>query len=76
MKNLILKIKSYQEDVTYINTEVQNNLSNEEIIAFGKEMKLLIDNTIGFCEGHPNLIRFENQDGIFGSELNKITGWR
>ena len=72
MKNLILKIKSYQEDVTFIETQVKNNLSNEQIIAFGKEMKISVDIKNPAWDGSPNLIRFENEDGIYNDRLNQL----
>jgi hypothetical protein len=73
MKNLTLKIKSYQEDVTYMSILVQNDLSNDEIIALGKKMKLAVDISNPTWDGSPNVIRFENEDGIFGSNLQALT---
>jgi hypothetical protein len=76
MKNLTLKIKSYQEDVTYINIPVQNNLSNDEIIALGKQMKLAVDIKNPTWGGSPNIIRFENNDGIYNDRLNQLVQFR
>ena len=72
MKNLTLKIKSYQEDVTYISIAVQNNLSNDQIIAFGKQMKVAVDLKNPTWGGSPNIIRFESADGIYNDRLNQL----
>ena len=76
MKNLTLKIKSYQEDVTYTTIPVQNNLSNEEIIALGKQMKLAVDLKNPTWGGSPNIIRFENEDGIYNDRLNQLVQYK
>ena len=76
MKNLTLKIKSYQEDVTYTTIPVQNNLTIEEIIAFGKQMKLAVDLKNPTWGGSPNVIRFENEDGIYNDRLNQLVQYK
>ena len=76
MKNLTLKIKSYQEDVTYTTIPVQNNLSINEIIAFGKQMKVAVDLKNPAWGGSPNVIRFENEDGIYNDRLNQLVQYK
>jgi hypothetical protein len=73
MKNLTLKIKNYQEDVTYTSIQVQNNLTNDEIIELGKQMKMSVDIKNPTWGGSPNIIRFENEDGIYNDSLKQIT---
>ena len=75
MKNLTLKIKNYQEDVTYVSVLLKNGLTNEQIIASGELMRNAINQMTEYWDGTPNLIRFENEDGIYNGSLKKLTGY-
>jgi N-acetyl-anhydromuramyl-L-alanine amidase AmpD len=67
MTNLTLKIKSYQEDVTYLTTIVPNHFNTEEAIELGRKLLSIIND--GMLSSHyiphltPNIIRFEDKDG-------------
>ena len=43
MENLILKIKSYQEDVTYLTLNVSANLSNDQLKNMALDCKKIVD---------------------------------
>ena len=73
MKNLVLKIKSYQEDTTYLTLNIPNHLDNTQIIELGRAAKTLVDEMVGKCIHSPNIIRFENQDGVF--TLNQMMAY-
>jgi hypothetical protein len=73
MKNLTLKIKNYQEDITYVSVLLKSGLTNEQIIASGELMRNAINQMTEYWEGTPNIIRFENEDGIYGSNLQPLT---
>ena len=76
MKNLILKIKNYQEDTTYVTLSVPSNLSNIQIIELGKDIKRIIDTAVGSDVHTPNIIRYENNDGIFNGELHQLVAYK
>ena len=73
MENLVLKIKSYQEDKTYLTLNIPNHLDNAQIIEMGRAAKALVDEITGKCIHSPNIIRFENQDGVF--TLNQMMAY-
>lgn len=75
MKNLVLKIKSYQEDTTYLTLNIPNYLDNTQIIEMGRAAKALVDGMVGKCIHTPNIIRFENEDGVFNFQLNQIMSY-
>ena len=75
MKNLTLKIKNYQEDVTYVTLPVRNDLTEEQIIQWGKAVKKDVSNVTKPMEGSPDVIRFENEDGIYNGSLKKLIGY-
>lgn len=75
MKNLVLKIKSYQEDTTYLTLNIPNYLDNTQIIEIGRAAKVLVDGMVGKCIHTPNIIRFENADGVFNFQLNQIISY-
>jgi len=65
MKNLVVKIKSYQEDNTYLTLNIPNWLDNTQIMEFSRAAKTLVDKMVGKIPGHPNLIRFESEGKVF-----------
>ena len=73
MENLTLKIKNYQEDITYVSVLLKSGLTNEQIIASGELLRNAINQMTEHWEGTPNIIRFENEDGIYGSRLQQLT---
>ena len=73
MKNLTLKIKNYQEDITYVSIPLKNGFTDEQIIASGELLRNAINQMTEYWEGTPNIIRFENEDGIYGSRLQTLT---
>jgi hypothetical protein len=73
MKNLTLKIKNYQEDITFMSIPLKNGLTDEQIIASGELMRNAINQMTEYWQGTPNLIRFENEDGIYGNRLQPLT---
>jgi hypothetical protein len=72
MTNLILKVKNYQEDKTFINIKLNDNLDKDEVIKIGKQFKNLVDSYTNHSESTPNVVRFENEKGIFNSNLYPI----
>lgn len=73
MENLILKIKNYQEDITFMSIPLKHGLTDEQIIASGELMRNAINQMTEYWEGTPNIIRFENENGIYGSRLQPLT---
>ena len=72
MENLILKIKSYQEEVTYLTFSVPAHLSNEQLKNIALNCKKIVDESHKTMIGSPNLIRFENNQGIYSKLSNQI----
>jgi len=75
MKNLILKIKSYQEDVTYLTVNVPNNLSNEQLKSMALDCKKIVDGFTSNTIGSPNIMRFENNEGIYNYEMKQLVAY-
>ena len=70
---LVLKIKSYQEDVTYLTINVPSYLSNREIEQLGKKSKSLIDSINHATIDSPNIIRFEDDKGVYNYKLDRLS---
>lgn len=75
MKNLILKIKSYQEDTTYLTISVPENLSNEQLKNIALECKKIVDGFTNPMIITPNIMRFENKEGIFNYEMKQLVAY-
>ena len=76
MENLILKIKSYQEDVTYLTLNVSANLSNDQLKNMALDCKKIVDELHKTLPGLPNIMRFENNKGIYNYEMKQLTNYR
>jgi hypothetical protein len=76
--HMVLKIKSYQEDVTYVTCNVPSFLTESEMIDLGRGLKKVIDNIprLNGFDGTPNVIRFEDSTGRYDSRLKKIVEYR
>jgi hypothetical protein len=75
MKNLVLKIKSYQEDVTYLTLNVPENLSNEQLKNIALDCKRIVDGFTLDIAISPNIMRFENKDGIYNYEMQQLVSY-
>ena len=72
-QDLVLKIKSYQEDVTYLTLIVPTDLDEAQIIEIGKKALSMVDDMLGACIHTPHVIRFENKYGIYKILNNQLT---
>jgi hypothetical protein len=75
MKNLILKIKSYQEDVTYLTLNVYADLSNDKLKKMALDCKKIVDGVTNPTVGSPNIMRFENNEGIYNYEMKQLVSY-
>ena len=75
MKNLVLKIKSYQERHTHLTFNVPNNLSSEQVIELGTQFKQMVDSVTSPDQLAPNVIRYEDQSGIFDDRLKILVDY-
>ena len=75
MQNLILTVISYQEDQVLITCNVPNYLTKEQIIALGKGLKDSYNAISKPFVGHPNLVRFTNETGVYDYQLNLIRSY-
>jgi hypothetical protein len=75
MENLILKIKSYQEDVTYLTLKVSANLSNEQLKSMALDCKKIVDGFTNATVSSPNIMRFENKEGIYNYEMKQLIAY-
>ena len=71
MESLILKIKSYQEDVTYLTLNVNANLSNDQLKKLALNCKKIVDELYPTIID-PNIMRFENKEGIYNYRMEQI----
>ena len=75
MENLILKIKSYQEDVTYLTLNVSANLSNDQLKNMALECKKIVDELHKTMIGSPNIMRYESKEGIYNYEMKQLIAY-
>jgi hypothetical protein len=75
MENLILKIKSYQQDVTYLTLNVSANLSNEQLKNIALDCKKIVDELHKTWDGSPNIMRFQNKEGIYDYEMKQLVAY-
>jgi hypothetical protein len=76
MDKLILKIKNYNEDVTFLKLNISSSLSEEKIISVALDIKKLVDNITTPTPSTPNIIRFENDNGVYNYELKQIISYK
>jgi hypothetical protein len=75
MKNLILKIKSYQEDATYLTLNVYGDLSDDQLKKMALDCKKIVDGFTNPMNGSPNIMRFENKGGIYNYEMKQLVAY-
>jgi len=82
MENLILKITSYQQDVTYLTLNISANtdsnffnLSDEQLKNIALDCKKIVDELHKTCDGSPNIMRFESKEGIYNYEMKQLIAY-
>lgn len=70
-----LKIKSYQERMTYLTCHVPDHLTKDQVIKLGNDLKQIIDKVTFPTTSSPNIIRFEDVSGIYNYQLIKIKSY-
>jgi hypothetical protein len=74
-QNLILTIQSYQEDITYLTLNICGDLSNNELKNLALDCKKIVDGFTNPINGSPNMMRFENKDGIYNYEMKTLVSY-
>lgn len=73
MGKVVIKIKHYQERVTYIQMTAPEGSTREQIITMGKELKEVADRYYPALPWSQNIIRIETPYGILNDRFQFVT---